>query len=227
MTSARGHAASRDAGADPSREGPLLALVRRCAALLLQTVFRIRISGLEHLPAGGPVLVAGNHTGFLDGPLVMILLPRPSVFLVKSELYDGPFRRVLTFARQIPVRRGTPDRTALTGALAVLAGGGAVGMFPEGTRGSGRLETVQHGIGYLALRAGCPVVPVVCQGTADALPKGHKLPRWRAPIDIVFGPPFRVELDADPRARSTVAAAAEEVRRHLLDHLETVSGVAA
>jgi len=208
-------------------EGPLLALVRKLAALLLRIVFRIRLDGLEHLPARGPVLLAGNHTGFLDGPLVMILLPRPSVFLVKSELWDSPFRRVLQFARQIPVRRGTPDRTALTQALEVLGGGGVLGMFPEGTRGSGRLETVQHGIGYLALRAGCPVVPVVCLGTAAALPKGHKLPRWRAPIDIVFGPSFQLELEGDPRARRTVAAAAEEVRRQLLSHLESVSGAAA
>jgi 1-acyl-sn-glycerol-3-phosphate acyltransferase len=168
------------------------------------------------------VLVAGNHTGFLDGPLVMVLLPRPSAFLVKSELYDGPFRRVLEFARQIPVRRGTPDRTALSRALGVLAGGGVLGVFPEGTRGSGRLETVQHGIGYLALRAGCPVVPVVCLGTADAMPKGSKLPRLRTRIDVVFGPAFEIEVDGNPRARSTVAAAAEQIRQHLLAHLDDV-----
>src|SRR4051812_10971571 len=90
-----------------------LAIVRRAAAGLLRLVFRVRVTGLEHLPVSGPVLIAGNHTGFLDGPVVFVLLPRPSAFLVKSELYDSPFRRVLEFARQIPVRRGTPDRTAL------------------------------------------------------------------------------------------------------------------
>jgi 1-acyl-sn-glycerol-3-phosphate acyltransferase len=218
---------TRSPGADLSREGPALAVVRRFAALLLRAIFRIRLVGLEHVPANGPVLIAGNHTGFLDGPLVMIFLPRPSAFLVKSELYDGPFRRILTFARQIPIRRGTPDRTALAAGLQVLAAGGALGVFPEGTRGEGRLETIQHGIGYLAQRAGCPVVPVACLGTADALPKGHKLPHWRAPIDIVFGPPFELDLSGDPRARSTVAAAAEEIRLRLLGHLETVGGEAA
>jgi 1-acyl-sn-glycerol-3-phosphate acyltransferase len=207
---------------DPNREGLALGAARRLAAFLIRVVFRIRMTGLEHLPRTGPVLIAGNHTGFLDGPLVMILLPRPSAFLVKSELYAGPFRRVLQFARQIPIRRGTPDRTALTAALDVLSGDGVLGVFPEGTRGSGRLETVQHGIGYLALRAGCPVVPVVCLGTADALPKGKKLPRLRARIDIVFGPEFRIEVEGNPHARSTVAAAAEQIRRHLLAHLDDV-----
>jgi 1-acyl-sn-glycerol-3-phosphate acyltransferase len=207
---------------DPTREGLALGAVRRLAAWLIRLVFRIRMTGLEHLPPTGPVLIAGNHTGFLDGPLVMILLPRPSAFLVKSELYSGPFRRVLQFARQIPVRRGTPDRTALSAALDVLADGGVLGVFPEGTRGAGRLETVQHGIGYLALRAGCPVVPVVCLGTADALPKGKKLPRLRTRIDIAFGPQFRIEVEGNPRARSTVAAAAEQIRQHLLAHLDDV-----
>jgi 1-acyl-sn-glycerol-3-phosphate acyltransferase len=208
---------------DPLRESIPLTLARRSAARLLRIVFRVRVTGLEHLPASGPVLVAGNHTGFLDGPVVFILLPRPSAFLVKSELYDTPFRRVLQFARQIPVRRGSPDRTALRRALGVLQSGGVLGMFPEGTRGSGRLESVQHGIGYLALRAACPVVPVVCVGTADALPKGRRLPRWRTPVTVSFGPAFHVTVDGDPRARSTVAAAAEQVRVRLREHLDALA----
>ena len=198
-------------------------MARKSAARLLRMIFRVRVTGLEHLPASGPVLVAGNHTGFLDGPVVFILLPRPSAFLVKSELYDSPFRRVLEFARQIPVRRGSPDRTALQRALGVLRAGGVLGVFPEGTRGEGRLESVQHGIGYLALRAGCPIVPVVCVGTAEALPKGRRLPRWRAPVTVAFGPAFEVTVDGDPRARSTVAAAAEQVRLRLLEHLDAVA----
>ena len=209
---------------DPLRESLPLAVIRRAAARLLRLIFRIRVTGLEHLPASGPVLLAGNHTGFLDGPVVFIMLPRPSAFLVKSELYDSPFRPVLQFARQIPVHRGTPDRTALRRALEVLRAGGVLGVFPEGTRGEGRLESVQHGIGYLALRAGCPVVPVVCVGTAEALPKGHRLPRWRTPVTVAFGPAFTVAVDGEARARSTIAAAAEQIRLHLRDHLDAVHG---
>ncbi len=208
---------------DPTRESVPLAVVRRSVAGLLRLVFRIRVVGAEHLPTHGPVLIAGNHTGFLDGPIVFMMLPRPSAFLVKSELYSGPWAKLLSFARQIPVHRGAPDRTALRRALDVLAAGGVLGVFPEGTRGEGRLESVQHGIGYLALRAGCPVVPVVCLGTAGALPKGKLLPRWRAPVDVVFGPAFELEVTGDPRARSTIADAAEQVRRHLLAHLDAVS----
>lgn len=209
---------------DPLRESIPLAIVRRAAAGLLRLLFRVRVIGLENLPARGAVLVAGNHTGFLDGPMVFILLPRPSAFLVKSELYDTGFRRVLQFAQQIPVRRGTPDRTALHRALEVLRAGGVLGVFPEGTRGEGRLESVQHGIGYLALRSGCPVVPVVCVGTAQALPKGRRLPLWRAPVTVAFGPAFEVTVEGEPRARSTIAEAAEQIRLRLRDHLDAVAG---
>lgn len=205
---------------DPTRETIPLAIGRRIAAGLLRTIFRLRVIGVEHLPRSGAVLLAGNHTGFLDGPIVFMFLPRPAMFLVKSELYTGPWARILSFARQIPIRRGTPDRTALSRAIAVLEGDGVLGVFPEGTRGEGKLETIQHGIGYLALRAGCPIVPVLCRGTAAALPKGRILPRWRAPIDVVFGPPFHLEVEGNARARSTVAAAAEQVRQALLAHVE-------
>jgi 1-acyl-sn-glycerol-3-phosphate acyltransferase len=208
---------------DPARESIPLFLARRLAQRLLTLTFKLRIRGAEHLPATGPVLLAGNHTGFLDGPIVMIMLPRPSAILVKSEIYKGPLPLILNFARQIPVHRGTPDRTALQAGLRVLAGGGVLGMFPEGTRGTGQLTAIQHGIGYLALQGKCPVVPVVCRGTAEALPKGRKLPRWRAPIDVEFGPSFTVAVDGDPRARSTIAAAAEQVRLGLLAHLQAVS----
>ena len=211
---------------DPTRESLPLAVARRAVALLLRVVFRLRVVGVEHLPSTGPVLVAGNHTGFLDGPIVFMMMPRPSSLLVKSELYAGPWARVLAFARQIPINRGTPDRTALRRALDVLGGGGVLGVFPEGTRGEGRLESVQHGIGYLALRAGCPVVPVVCLGTAAALPKGKVLPRFRARIDVVFGPAFTIDVSGDPRARSTIADAAEQVRQHMLAHLDACSAAA-
>lgn len=207
---------------DPTRETIPLGIVRRSIGALVRMAFRVRVLGLEHLPASGPVLVAGNHTGLLDGPIVFTMLPRPSVFLVKSELYSGPWAKVFDFARQIPVRRGAPDRTALTRALGVLEAGGVLGVFPEGTRGEGKLETIQHGIGYLALRAGCPIVPVACLGTADALPRGRLLPRWRTPIDVAFGPAFVIDVEGNPRARSTVAAAAEQVREHLLAHLESL-----
>ena len=64
---------------------------------------------------------------------------------------------------------------------------------------------------------------MVCTGTADALPKGKALPRLRAPIDVVFGPAFTLDVTGDPRTRATIADAAEQIRTRLLDHLHSVN----
>jgi 1-acyl-sn-glycerol-3-phosphate acyltransferase len=208
------------AAVDPAAETRIVAGVRGLARLLGHGVLRLRLYGVDTLPRQGPVLLAGNHSSFLDGPLVFVVLPRPSAFLVKSEMFGAAWLRWgLGYLRQIPIRRGRPDRAALRRGLEVLAAGGVLGVFPEGTRGTGGLEGVQHGIGYLAVRARCPIVPVVCLGTAEAMPKGRRLPRWRAPVDVVFGSPFEVSVVGDPHARATVAAAAEQIRLRLVEHL--------
>jgi len=204
-------------GADEPRT---LRLARRLTTWLLHAAFRLRVHGLEHLPPSGPVILAGNHSSFLDGPFVFIVLPRPSAFLIKHEMYVGPLKIFLDLIRQIPVHRGVPDRTALRRGLTVLADGGVLGMFPEGTRGSGNLENIQHGIGYLALKARCPVVPVACFGTGEAMPSGSRIPKFGAPIDVVFGAPIHLDLPSSPVAsRKAMAETAEQIRIALLDHL--------
>jgi len=201
----------------------LYAVVRVLGRGLLRLILDVRVSGVEHVPSYGGVIVAGNHRGFIDGPMVGTFLPRPATFLVKSEMFVGPWARALGWLGQIPVHRGRPDREALRLARAVLERGDVLGVFPEGTRGSGSLDEVQHGIAYLALRAPlCPIVPVACLGTEAALPRGAKLPRWRARVDVVFGPPLMITPAADPRLRRTVAATAEEIRVALAAHIRTV-----
>jgi 1-acyl-sn-glycerol-3-phosphate acyltransferase len=122
-----------------SRKPWLVAASRPFGIGLFRSLFRVTVIGGEHVPRRGAVLLAGNHTGFLDGPLVYALSPRSATFLAKSELFVGPLGRALGWLGQIPVHRGHPDRAALRAGLAVLASGGALGVFPEGTRGSGQL----------------------------------------------------------------------------------------
>src|SRR3954453_17698082 len=191
--------------------------------VLMPTYFRLRVRGREHVPPTGPVLLAGNHTSFLDGPLVFSVSPRVAIFYIKEEMYAGPVARPLDWLGQIPINRGRPDRRALRRGLAALAAGEAVGMFPEGSRGAGDLGSVQHGIAYLALKAGCPVVPVACLGSAAALPPGKGRPRWKAPIAVVFGPAFEISTDIDPYARRAVADAAEQIRVRLAAHVAAAS----
>ncbi|HWH27345.1 MAG TPA: lysophospholipid acyltransferase family protein [Mycobacteriales bacterium] len=192
---------------------------RLVGGALARALFAVRVEGAEHVPAHEPVVLAGNHTGFLDGPLVFLLAPRRTGVLAKAEIFVGPWPRLWARLDVVPVHRGTPDRAALRAGLAVLTGGGALTVFPEGTRGSGSLDSVTDGVAWLALRSGADVVPVALSGTAQALPRGTWRPRLRTPVTIRFGAPLRIHPVGDPRARSTVRTAAEQIRAHLLRHV--------
>jgi 1-acyl-sn-glycerol-3-phosphate acyltransferase len=205
------------------RRPRVVAAVRRLGTVLAHVVLRVEIVGRHHVPADGPVLLAGNHSGLLDGPLVFFVSPRPAVLLTKSEIFVGVWRRPLGWLGLVPVHRGAADRAALQAGLAELAAGGVVGVFPEGTRGTGALEQVADGLAYLALRSGAPVVPIAVTGTAAALPKGSVLPRFRAPVRVTFGPALALEVEGDPRARRTVRTAAEQLRVALVDHLRNAT----
>jgi 1-acyl-sn-glycerol-3-phosphate acyltransferase len=186
--------------------------------LINQTLLHVRVTGRELVPADGPLLFAGNHSGWLDGPLVVIEAPRPVRCLTKEEMFVGPLGHILHLIGQIPVARGRPDRSALVAAVAELHAGGAVGVFPEGSRGTGELEAVHNGIAYLAVRGACPIVPVACLGTSDVWPPGARLPR-RAPIDVVFGRPFIVEVPQGRMSRQALSELTEQIRAHLVAHL--------
>lgn len=198
---------------------PVVAGVRLVGRLLARGVLRLHVVGSEHVPPTGPVLVAGNHTGILDGPLVFFTTPRPATLLTKSEVFVGVWARACGWLGLIPVHRGAPDRTALKAGLAHLQRGGVLGVFPEGTRGTGQLDSVADGLAYLALRSGATVVPLAVHGTAAALPRGRVVPRLRTPVTVAYGPPLPLTVTGDPRARSTVRAAAEQLRSGLVAHL--------
>jgi 1-acyl-sn-glycerol-3-phosphate acyltransferase len=200
---------------------PVRSGVRVVGTGLVRSVLRLRVEGSHHVPVEGPVLLAGNHSGILDGPLVFFVSPRPASLLTKAEVFVGFWARACGWLGLIPVHRGQADRAALQAGLAHLATGGALGVFPEGTRGSGGFDEITDGLAYLALRSGAPVVPIAVLGTGAALPKGKTVPRLRAPVRVVFGPAVTVEPTGDPRARRTVHDAAEQLRLALLAHLQS------
>jgi 1-acyl-sn-glycerol-3-phosphate acyltransferase len=191
------------------------ALVRPFGRHLL---LKLHTYGIENIPSDGPLIFAGNHASWLDGPIVVMESPRIVHCLTKVELFGGKLGNFLLRVGQIPIDRGRPDRTALHASLAELKSGGAIGMFPEGTRGSGELESVHDGVAWLAVRSGAKVLPVACLGTAAALPKGAKFPK-RVPVSVVFGKPFEITLPENPRSRTGLKAVSEDIRIHLVEHL--------
>lgn len=114
---------------------------------------RLEVSGLEHLPASGPVLLAGNHDSWWD-PIVIgraAVERRQIRALAKSSLWKyRPVGRVLDGMGQIPIDRGKGDLGALERAIADLRGGACIGIFLEGTRSRGRELRARSGFGRIA-----------------------------------------------------------------------------
>ncbi|WP_416485079.1 lysophospholipid acyltransferase family protein [Streptomyces sp. CL12] len=165
---------------------------------LLRLVFRPRIEGLDHVPATGPAIIAGNHLSFSDHFLMPAILKRRITFLAKAEYFTGPGvkGRLTAFffrsAGQIPVDRSGKEagQGAIREGLGVLDKGELLGIYPEGTRShDGRLYKGKVGVAVMALRAGVPVIPCAMIGTFEAQPPGRTLPRVR-PVTIRFGKPL-------------------------------------
>lgn len=179
----------------------------------------VHVTAGHHVPRRGAVLVAANHTGLLDGPFLLALAPRPLHVLAKSELFSGTLGRMLTAAGQVPLDYDGPDRSALLECRSLLSDGQAVGIFPEAHRGRGDVAHARHGVAYLALHSGAPVVPAALLGTRRSGASYDSLPRLRSRIDLVFGEPLTLVADGDPDRRATVARAGEQLRQHLADHV--------
>jgi 1-acyl-sn-glycerol-3-phosphate acyltransferase len=124
---------------------------------------RLEVSGLEHMPASGPVLLAGNHDSYWDPVAIGTAgLPRRQIrALAKSSLWKvRPLAPVLDAMGQIPIVRGAGDAGALDRAIAELQQGACIGVFPEGTRSLGRELRARSGFGRLARAV--PDAEVVC-----------------------------------------------------------------
>lgn len=193
---------------------------------LAKAVWRPEVTGLEHVPASGPVILASNHLSFADSMVIPVVVPRRVVFLAKSDYFTGPgvggalTRAWFTGLGMLPVDRDD-TRAAIASldiALDVLARGQAFGIYPEGTRSrDGRLYRGRTGVAHLALTAGAPVVPVGLVGTEALQPVGARVPRL-ARVAVHVGAPIPVagRFDGVPLGRA---------RRDLTD--EVMAAIAA
>jgi 1-acyl-sn-glycerol-3-phosphate acyltransferase len=166
------------------------ALMRALVTVYLAGLFQA--VGVENIPRTGPLLICPNHSATLDPPLVPAFVPRGDTWsMAKSEFFRNPFIAFIYRSyHSFPVVRHTADRAALKRTFDLLKAGHSVIIYPEGTRvESGLLAQPEPGAGFIAQKAGCPVLPVGLTGTRECLPKGARWPR-RTQVTITFGKPF-------------------------------------
>jgi 1-acyl-sn-glycerol-3-phosphate acyltransferase len=165
-----------------------------------------RVTGREHVPTSGGVLLVSNHLNNADPVLLYMALPRPICFMAKKELFRNRlFAAGIRAWGTFPVDRGAADRQAIKQALDLMAAGSMVGMFPEGTRSRSHALAAAHpGLGLLIARSGVPVVPVAITGSE------RLLRLWPRPaLTVTIGRPLR--FTPPPGGRLDHQAAVDDV----------------
>ena len=169
--------------------------------------FRWRVYNPENVPQTGPVILASNHASYLDPPLVGSGLNRAINYLARDTLFRFPLiGALLRKWNAVPVDREGGGAAGLRAILDRLLEGGAIILFPEGTRtATGELGVARSGLGLTIIKSQAPVVPVRVFGTFEALARHHTLPRPRRVV-VKYGKPMdfatlREEAKTCPKQR--------------------------
>jgi len=200
----------------PSRWGPRWS--RWVGRFLARVLWRTEVRGREHVPATGAAIVACNHVGLIDGPVVHGVIPRGSHFLIRHGMMSGVLGAILRAAQQISVEGS--GRDALAKGMAVLRRGDVVGVFPEGTRGAGTAAAVHGGAAWLAIQSGAPVVPTAIVGSRRTGESVNVWPRPGRRLVVAFGEPISIIPPPEVRGgRAKQAWAAERLAEALRDQV--------
>ncbi len=173
---------------------------------LFAVYFRWRVYNPERVPLSGPVILAANHASYLDPPLVGSGLRRDINYLARETIFRYPVLGwALRKVNAVPVDRDGGGAAGLRAILDRLHAGGAIILFPEGTRTrNGSLQAARSGIGLTVIKSEAPVVPVRVFGTRAAWGPHARIPR-PSPVAVKYGPPLQfTQLRAEARACSKV-----------------------
>jgi 1-acyl-sn-glycerol-3-phosphate acyltransferase len=164
-----------------------------CRLVLALAGLRPRVEGLERMPVGGAVVLAANHSSYLDAAVLLAAIPCDFRFVAKRELAGWPLvGAIMRRAGHLAVERADPARSVEDAARvsAAIRNGVSLAFFPEGTfLDTPRLLPFRLGAFKAAVESGAPVVPVTIRGTRTVLPAGAWLPR-RAPLSVLVGAPI-------------------------------------
>ena len=176
---------------------------------LFRSAFRLKVVAPERIPVAGPLVVVANHESNLDGFVLMsVFSGRRLTFLTAAHLFERPaIGRFLRGIGALPVEEECANVGSLKRAIAILAGGGTVAVFPQG--GIARDE-IQGGAAYLALKTGATLLPLHLTGTEKALPPDGGWPSF-ARITVRVGRPVPA-LEIAGGSSYTSAAVAEGTR---------------
>jgi 1-acyl-sn-glycerol-3-phosphate acyltransferase len=178
-------------------EAPLFEIGKWAVRLSLKFLgLRLYIGGLEHVDPSSFFVFMANHLSFIDGPLLVMLIPHRVRVILKKVIFRIPvLGTAMRYVGFVPVdRRGIKaGKTSVKRAARLMRElGYSFLVFPEGTRSrDGNLGKFKRGGFFLALESGAPIVPIAIKGTFELMPKGSFFPR-RGDIRVTFRRPIPV-----------------------------------
>jgi 1-acyl-sn-glycerol-3-phosphate acyltransferase len=188
----------------------------------LSPIWRLAVTGREHLQPGKHYVIIANHQSLLDILAVCAALPLNFRFLAKRELFRIPLMGWgMASAGYIPVDRAShrSGREAVQRITRVLNLGVSVLLFPEGTRSpDGKVQAFKMGAFKLARDNKAEILPIVIEGTGQALPKKSWLIRKRTVFVVSIGKPVSLDDFAD----NSMDEAKEKIRHEMISRLERI-----
>ncbi|MDP2914038.1 MAG: lysophospholipid acyltransferase family protein [Candidatus Aminicenantes bacterium] len=184
---------------------------------------RLEVTGLEQVDPAKTYVFMGNHTSFIDGPLLFMLIPQHVRVILKKSIFKLP---ILGFGMKyvgfVPVdrKRAQRGKEAIEGAAGQMRERKySFLIFPEGTRSrDGNLAAFRRGGFFLAVESGAPIVPVSIRGTFEIMPKGSFFVK-KGRIRVTFRPPILIQdtdahdlADLMDKVRTSIQAGLGEER---------------
>ena len=193
-------------------------LLRLVVWVVVNLIYRMKVTGREHLPAEGPFVIACNHVSYMDGLVLASACPRPVRFVMHYSFMKIPVLKwFFRDLKIIPIAGVRENRTILQEAMAridrELEAGDVVGIFPEAhLTPDGNLQPFQAGIETIVERRPVPVVPACLHGLWGSFfslrDEGRRRPfrrRWSR-IGVTFGPPIEPEEVTAERLQAIITA---------------------
>ena len=159
--------------------------IRPIASFLIRLLFHPKVIGLENIPKNGRVVLAGNHTRFLDPVMLVGVVKRPIHFLAKKELFDGGLSFLVRGMGCVPVNRKIHDKNALNSAIDYLNKDLCIGIFPEGTINKTDKVILPFKIGAVKMASvtNSKIVPFIITGKYKIIGKRVRL-EFLKPISV-------------------------------------------